>query len=188
MSPEDPNLELLANASSYEALVAKALREEGWQEDDSEGAPRCRWVHPAGGTVDVMTAVDFELSGRWYPAAITAAKQVVLDEGLTIRVVTAPYFLAMKIEAFLDRGDDDWQASELIRETADDALTQFLSSTFREWTDTGSQLPMRLPARLGPPAPFVQHARGHFPGDAEGEAAASRALTRLRAIGDLVVE
>ncbi len=50
-------------------------------------------------------------SNRWYRAAMEAATTHQLFPDLEIRVVTAPYFLATKIEAFRGRGRDDFFAS-----------------------------------------------------------------------------
>ena len=50
-------------------------------------------------------------SNRWYRAAMEAATTHRLARNLDIRVVTAPYFLATKIEAFKGRGGRDFWAS-----------------------------------------------------------------------------
>ena len=50
-------------------------------------------------------------SNRWYKAAIHSAITYQLTEDLTIRSVTAPYFLATKMEAFLGRGHGDFLGS-----------------------------------------------------------------------------
>lgn len=42
--------------------------------------------------------------------AIEHAREIVL-QGLKLRVVSAPYFIATKLEAFHGRGDDDYMAS-----------------------------------------------------------------------------
>lgn len=50
-------------------------------------------------------------SNRWYRAAMDAAVTRELPGGLSVRVVTAPYFLATKIEAFHGRGTGDFAVS-----------------------------------------------------------------------------
>ena len=47
----------------------------------------------------------------WYHPALTSAQTVVLPTGERIRAVTAPYFLATKLEAFARRGHGDYLAS-----------------------------------------------------------------------------
>src|SRR5712692_3632180 len=76
------------------------LQKLGFVEDTREGAPLCRWLN--GGTpLDVMPLNEEILgfSNCWYKAAIESAQEYELDPGLHIRVVTAPYFCATKIEA-----------------------------------------------------------------------------------------
>jgi hypothetical protein len=46
-------------------------------------------------------------TNRWYRAAMDAAQGTELEPGLRIRVVTASYFVATKLEAFRGRGRGD---------------------------------------------------------------------------------
>lgn len=46
-------------------------------------------------------------SNRWYNAALESAFDFDLDQGLIIRLLTPPHFLATKFEAFRGRGNDD---------------------------------------------------------------------------------
>src|SRR2546430_12717957 len=50
-------------------------------------------------------------SNRWYREAIGAAREIALRDDLSIRLVTAPYFIATKYEAFIGRGRGDYLAS-----------------------------------------------------------------------------
>ena len=50
-------------------------------------------------------------SNRWYREAIRTAREIELRTSLSIRLVTAPYFLATKYDAFLGRGRGDYLAS-----------------------------------------------------------------------------
>jgi hypothetical protein len=70
----------------------------------SENAPVCRWLVDSI-KVDVMPTQEDILgfSNRWYLPAIKHAVHVVLEKELTIQLVTPPYFLATKIEAFKGR-------------------------------------------------------------------------------------
>ena len=95
----------------YRALE-KELLELGFRQDRSEGAPLCRWVIE-GVLVDVMPTDPALLgfSNRWYPEAMEEAMAFTLPGGTEIRLVSAPYFLATKLEAFLGRGEEDFMAS-----------------------------------------------------------------------------
>jgi hypothetical protein len=66
-----------------------------------------------GSKLDVMPTEEAILgfANRWYREAIAGAREVRLRAGLSIRLVTAPYFLATKYEAFLGRGRGDYLAS-----------------------------------------------------------------------------
>ena len=50
-------------------------------------------------------------ANRWYRAGFEAAVQTQLEPGLTLRHLSAPYFLGTKFEAFKDRGKNDVYAS-----------------------------------------------------------------------------
>ena len=47
----------------------------------------------------------------WYESALRHAYKVTLPSGQSIRVITAPFFLGTKMEAFRGRGKMDFQAS-----------------------------------------------------------------------------
>lgn len=72
----------------------------------------CRWVQ--GGVVLDVMPFDTEalgFSNRWYRAATEASKVVSLNSEVAIRLVTAPYFIATKLEAFKGRGKGDFSTS-----------------------------------------------------------------------------
>jgi hypothetical protein len=75
--------------------------------------PPYRWTARDGSKLDVMPTEEAILgfANRWYREAIAGAREVRLRAGLSIRLVTAPYFLATKYEAFLGRGRGDYLAS-----------------------------------------------------------------------------
>jgi hypothetical protein len=88
--------------------LATRLREHGFREDSSPGAPLCRWKARIG-LLDVMPT-DPELLGfsnPWYPRAIATAEWVALSQDLRIRVVSAPMFVATKLAAYEGRGQND---------------------------------------------------------------------------------
>jgi len=63
--------------------------------------------------VDVMPTDSAILgfSNRWYAAAMLSAQNMRLPAGIDIRMVTAPFFLATKLEAFYGRGNGDYMVS-----------------------------------------------------------------------------
>lgn len=102
--------------SEYYAL-AKRLRGVGFREDSSDGAPICRWTDGQV-LLDVMPA-DPSILGfgtEWYEPAMLHTIEVVLPSGKAIKMVSAPYFLISKLEAFEGRGNGDFQMSHDIED------------------------------------------------------------------------
>ncbi|WP_020409948.1 nucleotidyl transferase AbiEii/AbiGii toxin family protein [Hahella ganghwensis] len=88
------------------------MRELGFRNDTSPGAPLCRWLIGFGGKylkVDAMPVDESVLgfSNQWYKDAIETANLFELDQGLSIKVVSPIYFLGTKFEAFKGRGNGD---------------------------------------------------------------------------------
>ena len=50
-------------------------------------------------------------ANKWYPEAFANSIQVNPEDSLSIRVFSAPYFLATKLEAFVDRGENEGRFS-----------------------------------------------------------------------------
>ncbi len=108
------DVDAVAEITSYAQYAAFGgrLRALGFTEDTREGAPLCRWVQRAT-ILDVMPLDEHILgfSNQWYRAAMEAAIKRRLLRDLDIRVITAPFFLATKLDAFKGRGDGDFFAS-----------------------------------------------------------------------------
>ncbi|OIQ78338.1 hypothetical protein GALL_399540 [mine drainage metagenome] len=80
----------------------------GFVRDTATETPICRWRYREL-EVDLMPSDPAVLgfSNRWYPLAVTTAEEMALPSGITIRLITAPLFVATKFEAFADRGNED---------------------------------------------------------------------------------
>ena len=93
--------------------IGRALASRGFSQPLAAGDPPYRWTARDGAKLDVMPTDQAILgfSNRWYREAITRAREIPLRAGLSIRLVTAPYFIATKYEAFLGRGRGDYLAS-----------------------------------------------------------------------------
>lgn len=113
------DVDAITEITSYAdyAAFSERLRELGFFEDTSKGAPLCRWRN-GGTTLDVMPLNEEILgfSNRWYSAAMESAQERELEPGLHIRVVTASCFLATKLEAFKGRGNGDYRSSRDIED------------------------------------------------------------------------
>ena len=105
---------VIARADYYQ--LGMQLRERGFQEDTRPGAPLCRWCIEQI-ILDLMPSQGEMLgfSNRWYPLALESAQLQVLPSGRSIRMVTAPVFLATKLEAFHGRGQGAFLFSHDLR-------------------------------------------------------------------------
>lgn len=93
--------------AGYHALESQ-FSQLGFKRDLAQDAPICRWRYN-NLEVDLMP-MDSSVLGfanRWYPLAVQTANVVALPSGVTIRLISAPAFLATKFEAFADRGQGD---------------------------------------------------------------------------------
>ena len=108
------DVDAIAEISSYAAYAdfSERLRRCGFSEDVSEGSPICRWRLKKT-ILDVMPLDEKILgfSNRWYKPAMDSAVVHELEPDLRVRVVTAVYFCATKLEAFAGRGKHDYQQS-----------------------------------------------------------------------------
>lgn len=95
----------------YQTL-SQTLRDKGFNEDSTMGAPLCRWRFQDV-VLDVMPTNEAILgfTNRWYVPALETCQPYQLTEHLHIRLVRAPYFIATKLEAFFSRGDGDYMMS-----------------------------------------------------------------------------
>lgn len=166
------------------ARIGARLRLLGFREDQREGAPVCRWLFDDL-VVDVMPALERVLgfSNRWYRIARKHSEEREVPGGIRIRAVTAPLFLAMKMEAFRSRGSGDFVASHDLEDIiavvdgrstlADEAkvapalVRRFMADTIKRWLEDRD---------------FLAAVPGHLPGDAASQARAPVVLDRLRAI------
>lgn len=104
------DVDLVAQAAAlagYHALE-KQFAQLGFKRDLAQDAPICRWRYN-NLEVDLMP-MDSGILGfanRWYPLAVQTANEIALPAGMTIRLISAPVFLATKFEAFADRGRGD---------------------------------------------------------------------------------
>lgn len=95
----------------YHSLSEK-LRNKGFKEMSFGNHPICRWDCD-GVLIDVMPTDKSVLgfSNRWYKDAENNAVYKNLNDIMKIKVISAPYFLATKLEAFKDRGKQDFLLS-----------------------------------------------------------------------------
>ncbi|QPN60244.1 hypothetical protein H8F24_01745 [Synechococcus sp. CBW1002] len=134
--------------SDYHQLGSQ-LRQRGFQEDSRPGAPLCRWCMEDL-VLDLMPTHGEILgfSNRWYPLALDTAQLQGLPSGRSIRIVTAPVFLATKLEDLMAVVDGRASLLEECRLSPPE-LRQDLAAQFLELLNTTAFLEA-LPAFLPP--------------------------------------
>lgn len=154
--------------------LEERLREIGFSNDVESGVI-CRFKIK-GIVVDIMPMDDPSIgfNNKWYPSGYEYAENYTLDDGQVIRILTAPYFLATKLEAFKGRGGGDGRLSHDFEdivfvlenraklweelETCDDGVRAYLVAEFSalmdnpyfyEWIDSHVErgnIPPQTPA------------------------------------------
>jgi len=104
------DIDAIVEIGSYAefTLLENRLRDLGFRESRDMV---CRWTHEDM-ILDLMPT-DSSILGftnRWYRPALQNAQQIRIEQ-YGIRAITAPYFLATKLEAFRGRGKNDYRMS-----------------------------------------------------------------------------
>ena len=175
----------------YHAIEAR-VRAQGFGNDMRPDAPICRWVYK-NVTLDVMPTVKDILgfANRWYPLAIDTAQLVTLPSGQSIKLISAPVFIATKLEAFKDRGKDaSGQPDFLGSHDMEDIIT--VTDRRPELIDECRAMPAELRDYLAQEfsalfanADFETTIAGHLPGDAASQTRLGKLKTNLRSFTGL---
>lgn len=152
-----------------------------------EAAPLCRWVSD-NVTLDVMPT-DSSILGfgnLWYEQAIENSEIVKLPSGNAIQVVSAPYFLITKLEAFKGRGGGDYLLSHDIEDIVAvlDGRPSMLDELVLASTELKQELARRF-AELLNDDNFTSAVFGHMPTDEVNQARVQIVLNAIKAITEL---
>jgi len=172
----------LASYGEYSAL-GEQLRSLGFREDDSEGAPVCRWT-TGELLLDVMpTTGTLGFTNRWYGEAIRQSGEFELTPGVRIRLVTSPLFLATKLEAFLARGKGDYYMSQDLEDVISvvDGRMELAEELRATIPEVRVYLATQFSTLLADDD-FLDSLPGQFPGDETSQRRTQIVLSRLRAI------
>lgn len=181
----DAIVQVASHAEYYQ--LADKLRMKGFSEDMNDGAPICRWI-----SVDVVLDVmptEEEILGfgnKWYRSAIDNSVSADLPSGKKINMVSAPYFLITKLDAFEGRGNGDYLLSHDIEDivavldgrsgiedevaNADRQLANVLARRFRDLLDNER---------------FVDAIYGHMPTDTASQGRVELILSVIRKIAGI---
>ncbi len=167
--------------------LSKKLRAQGFKEDISEDAPICRWI-AENVILDVMPT-DPEILGfgnRWYQAAMEYSEKINLPDDKAIQMVSAPYFLITKLEAFDGRGNGDYLLSHDIEDLI--AVLDGRPETIDEIKQVDIKLVKALSGRFNSlfhDSRFVDSISGHLPSDEASQARAAFILEIIKKIAFL---
>ncbi|MGA3264237.1 MAG: hypothetical protein ABSC47_09355 [Terracidiphilus sp.] len=97
------DVDVIAEIITYDDYIvfSERLRREHFTEDMGEDPLACRWHH-GDLMLDVMPIRKKVLGyvNTWYEGALKTAVAITLPGGQSIRVISAPFFLGTKMEAF----------------------------------------------------------------------------------------
>ncbi|MDO8767835.1 MAG: hypothetical protein Q7K57_03875 [Burkholderiaceae bacterium] len=183
------DVDLVAHVTSQQEYhqLEKRFSALGFVHDLSAEAPICRWICK-GVTVDLMPTLPDILGfhNRWYGMAVETAETLILSEGLSIRLITAPLFLATKIEAFKGRGAGDFLTSHDLEDII--TVVDGRNTLLDEITLCNDHLKTYLGAEfttLMTNDRFLEALPGHLPGDRGSQQRLGSLLTKLRQIASL---
>ncbi len=176
----------VTSTAQYHRLEARVAA-LGFAHDVSPEAPICRWVR-GGVKLDLMPTEEGILGfhNRWYPLAVATAQWVQLPGGRSIRLIGAPVFIATKLEAFRDRGHNDYLASHDLEDllTVVDGRPALVGEVRSADAALRRYLAEASTSLLADPA-FLQAIPGHLPADAASQARLPGLLARLRTLAEV---
>lgn len=161
----DAIVHVISRAEYYR--LGDRLREKGFSEDASDDAPICRWKSETV-VLDVMPT-DSDILGfgnEWYVSAIENAETIELPSGNKINMVSAPYFLITKLEAFKGRGNGDYILSHDIEDIVAvlDGRPELTDEVKNTEPKLATEIVERFKEMLDDRA-FVDSVYGHMPTD-----------------------
>lgn len=180
----DGIVQVLSHAEYHR--LAKKLRAKGFAEDQSKGAPLCRWTQNEL-VLDVMpTATEILGFGNpWYQSALAHAKVLKLPTGEAVKIITAPYFLITKLGAFDGRGRGDYQLSHDMEDfiAVIDGRIELIEELRHSDPELQEAIAQRVRLLLKDPR-FLEAVPGHMPGDAASQQRVPRILQILESIAE----
>lgn len=109
------DVDCVVDSSTYQEYneFVQELYSKHFRNDQSEGAPMCRFVHQ-GEIVDVMPIDDTQIgeSNRWYRSGFRHRVPLEIGRGKMIYIMSVPFYLATKLEALHSRGGSDYRGAK----------------------------------------------------------------------------
>ncbi len=163
---EDLDFIVNCTARGLHALEARLRDHHQFEQRPDLDDPVCRWRR--GDVVIDLVPTDGSIHGfssRWYLDAWRTAEARVVA-GYPVRVISAIMFVATKLDAFGDRGQGDYQASEDLEDVIAvvDGRPELLDELTRAPSDARAYVTERIGQLLAEPR-FVDAVFGHLDGD-----------------------
>lgn len=119
----------------------------------------------------------------WHAAVMEHAMEITLPKGGVIRMVSAPFFLITKLEAFEGRGGGDYQLSHDVEDllAVIDGRPGILDEVLAAEEKLQAELAERF-LRLLDDSRFVDAVSGHLPPDETSQARVPIVLARIKQI------
>lgn len=179
------DVDAIVEIASYAELVALEviLRQLGFDQPHVECAPLCRWIQ--GDLILDLMPTDSSILGftnQWYSQALENAETVEVGEH-RIRLISAPYFLATKLEAFHGRGQFDYRMSRDIEDivTVLDGRQEIVAEVQRSTASLRQYLEDEFSGLLSE-RDFLEALSGHLLPDAISQQRIRIVLDRVRQI------
>jgi len=136
----------VATLAGYHAL-AEQLMQRGFKQTMADNTPPFRWYWNRM-QLDLVPLDERVLgfANRWYRAGFAAAVQRPVADGLVLRHLSAPYFLATKFEAFADRGQNDVYASHDLEDIM--TVVEGRAAMARELAEAGPDVRQHVVAKV----------------------------------------
>lgn len=181
------DVDLVAEMYSLSAYyrLDESLRQRGFVNDSDV---TCRFRHGEL-ILDIMPSAEEALPGicvnRWYPLVVSSALQSTLPSGRQFQHISAPLFLAAKIEAFYSRGEGDYGHHD-IEDIVNviDGRIQICEDIDASDARVRGFLRDEVEAILATPT-FHQALPRHFHPDAASQARIPALITKLRRIAGI---
>lgn len=170
----------------YHSLSNK-LRNKGFKEMSYGNHPICRW--DCDGILFDVVPTDKNVLGfsnRWYKDAQSNDTNKNLNDSCVIRVISASYFLATKLEAFKDRGNQDYLLSHDLEDiiAVIDGRPEIVSDISNTPQDLKNYLSTEFDALMNN-SQFLQAFPGHLNYSSESEKRKKIVEERINAIIEL---
>ncbi len=123
---------------------------------------------------------------RWFTIAYDSSEWTTLPSGKRIRLLSAPYFMATKLEAFISRGEDDYLMSRDMEDivTLLDGRPEIVSEVQQVGRELKNYLVERCSILLQE-RDFLDALPGHLLPDAASQDRAALIINRITAIAGI---